>query len=341
MSYSRKFSKTIAVPYSGSKSYSYPASEHGGTVTIHYSGTAYEEVEVDIHVDTAPFESSVSNCNSNVNTLTASVGAMNLAQCAAIKENADKISQTIIDGFFHTVRTELSTQNVELEQAIEAKLILLNEQAKSLREKQKAMANDYARTTARYQKHFSDLNNELSARIHEIDQPVFNFVKDVDNQNNRMLHTDMVQTAITMSKESSILQAQINTAMMKHHALEAMNQAQNYLISKAVSERTIQKTCINGSGKEKYLIPVCYMKTESENKQTDSKCATPDLDAFKNSQILDRLCNQLDLSDINNKDEHNSELLNSYIQAEISNKIVGDDAHSIRVRNMINNLLNK
>ena len=91
MSYSRKFSKTIAVPYSGSKSYSYPASEHGGTVTIHYSGTAYEEVEVDIHVDTAPFESSVSNCNSNVNTLTASVGAMNLAQCAAIKENADVV----------------------------------------------------------------------------------------------------------------------------------------------------------------------------------------------------------------------------------------------------------
>ena len=100
MSYSRRFTRRIAVPYSGSKSVSYPASEHGGTKTVYYSGTAYEDVEVDVQVDTSPFDASVANCNDNVNGLTASVGAMNAAQCLAISENADKVSKTIIDGFF-------------------------------------------------------------------------------------------------------------------------------------------------------------------------------------------------------------------------------------------------
>ena len=44
MSYSRSFSKTIAIHYSGSVSY--PASQSGGSVS--YSGTAYEDVVVNI-----------------------------------------------------------------------------------------------------------------------------------------------------------------------------------------------------------------------------------------------------------------------------------------------------
>ena len=55
MSYSRNYSTTIAVHYSGSVSY--PASEHGGSVS--YSGTAYETVNVEVRVDTDPFDASV------------------------------------------------------------------------------------------------------------------------------------------------------------------------------------------------------------------------------------------------------------------------------------------
>ena len=102
MSYSRSFTRTVAVHYSGSKSVSYPASQNGGSMSVSYSGTAYEDVEVNIHVDTDPFDASEERCNDHVNGLTASVGVMNAAQCAAIAENADKVSQTIIDGFFNT-----------------------------------------------------------------------------------------------------------------------------------------------------------------------------------------------------------------------------------------------
>lgn len=101
MSYSRRFSRTVSVHYSGTVSY--PASQTGGSVS--YSGTAHELVEVDVHVDTGAFDASVAHCNNSVSGLTASVGAMNAAQCLAIRQNADKISKSIIDGFFSTVRT--------------------------------------------------------------------------------------------------------------------------------------------------------------------------------------------------------------------------------------------
>jgi hypothetical protein len=341
MSYNQKFRRTVSVPYRGSVTVSYPASKTGGTTTAYYSGTAHEEVEVDIHVNTVPFDASVADCNNTVGGLTASVGAMNAAQCLAIAQNAEKVSKTIINGFFHTIRTDLSTQKAELEQAIQAKLMLLRQQAESLRKKQENMAEDYARTTARYQKTFEDLNKELSNRIHEIDQPIFKLVSEVDSQSDRMLHTDMVQTAVTMYKESSTLQAQISTATVKRHALEAMNQAQNFLMSKALTERTIQKTTIEGNGQDKYFVPVCYMKTESENKHVEQQCVMPDYYMEKNPRLKENLCNKLEEMELGTDDENSAEQLRSYVQTEIGNNIKGNDIHSTRVRDMINKMLNK
>ena len=168
MSYSQKFRRTISVPYSGTVRVSYPASEHGGTVTEHYSGTAYEDVEVDILVDTHPFDRSIDGCNGSVTGLTASVAAMNAAQCAAISANADKVATTIVNGFFQTVKTDLSTQIAELKQKLDARLILLQQQKKTLLELQNKMGEDYARTSARYTKIFSELNDELSNRIEDV-----------------------------------------------------------------------------------------------------------------------------------------------------------------------------
>ncbi|MBE6331145.1 MAG: hypothetical protein E7070_02385 [Bacteroidales bacterium] len=336
MSYIRTFSRTISVPYS--VTVNYPASQSGGSVTR--SGTATETVVVEIEVDTNPFDASVGRCNDHVNGLTASVGTMNAAQCAAISENAAKVSQTLIDGFFHTVRTDLSTQRAELEQRIESRLLLLRQQAASLQDKRRKMEEDYARTTARYQKLFADLNNELSIRIHEVDQPVFNFANEVDAQNDRMLHTDMIQTAITTSRESSLVQSQLNVARVKHDALSAMNRVQNFLVEKASSERTLQTACTDGNGTDRYLAPVCYIETESENMQVKRQCLAPRI-VSSGGNAMDGLCNALADVDFSTPVDSEIEMLQSYFQAEVAQNIKGNDAHSDRVKAMINKLFNR
>lgn len=341
MSYSRTFRRRVAVHYSGSETISYPPSQNGGTKTVYYSGTAYEDVDVDVHVNTTPFDASVANCNNHVSNLTYSVGAMNAAQCLAIANNANKVSKTIIDGFFQTIRTDLSTQKAELEQKVETRLLLLRQQAATLQDIQKKMGDDYARTTARYQKLFADLNNELSIRIHEIDQPVFNFVNQVDEQSDRMLHTDMIQTAVTVSKENNQLQAQIGAATVKRHALEAMGQIKSFLTSKAISERTLKEACTDGNGNDGYLIPVCYMKTESENNAIEKQCVLPDYYESKNPTIKDELCDRFENMELGSKDENYNDQLKSYVQSEINNNITSNDEHSARVRELINKMLNK
>jgi hypothetical protein len=338
MSYSQKFRRTISVPYSGTVRVSYPASEHGGTVTEHYSGTAYEDVEVDILVDTNPFDRSIDGCNGSVTGLTASVAAMNAAQCAAISANADKVATTIINGFFQTVKTDLSTQIAELKQKLDARLILLQQQKKTLLELQNKMGEDYARTSARYTKIFSELNDELSNRIHEIDKHVFRFVGEVEEQNNRMLKTDMIQSAVTMSKETSILQAQLSAATMKKHALQAMSQAQNFLVNKALSERTIKQSVIEGTGSDAYYVPVCYMRTESENKQVNQACVIPDYYKTEKSQIEQKVVDKFEQMD---QSFEKTEEIKSYVQAEMAQNITTNDAHADRVREMIIKMLNK
>lgn len=341
MSYSRSFSRRIAVPYKGSKLVSYPASQSGGSISVSFSGTVYEDVEVLVNIDTSPFDSSVKNCNTHVTGLTASVGAMNAAQCLAISENAEKISQTIINGFFNTVRSDLSVQRAELEQSINARLMLLRHQANTLREKQQKMSDDYARTTARYQKIFADLNNELSIRIHEVDQPVFRLVKEVDTQSNRMLQTEMLQTAITMSKESSLLQAQLNVATVKRHALEAMSQVQTFLTSKTLSERAIENANIDGSGQNTYYIPICYMQTVREDKHTKHQCFIPELYVNQEPQLSESLCEQLERLELECQDTLATEQLRSYMQNEIEEQIVGNDRHAQRVKALINKMINQ
>lgn len=359
MSYKRRFERTVQAKYHGKIHVSCSVGDNNQNprVSVEFNGEhksrvfngtgsfdiydyAEEDVTVQVDVDTDKFDSSIDKCNDHVKGLTESVGAMNAAQCVAIKDNADKVSQTIINGFFHTVRADLSTRRAELEQAIDARLILLKQQADTLREKQKTMAEDYARTTARYQKLFSDLNNELSVRIHEIDQPVFDLVNEVDIQNDRMLHTDMIQTVVTASKESSVIQAQITAATVKRHALEAMEQAQLFLISKYSSEKTIQETCIDRYGNDSYMIPVCYMRTESENRHIERKCYMPDYYSRTNESLTQTLCNSLENVNIETSCDNDREQIKSYVQSEIATNVTGDDEHFQRVRALINKMLN-
>lgn len=146
MSYSRSYKATIAVHYSGSVSY--PASEHGGTTS--YSGTAYEDVYVDIDVDTAPFDRSVGQCTNKVDVLTGAVVATEAAQVASIKQKAQQVGDTIVNGFFSTVKFEIDTQITELTKRVDALLLDMHEKQNKLIALREQMEKDYHRTADRY-----------------------------------------------------------------------------------------------------------------------------------------------------------------------------------------------
>ncbi|MDR1074447.1 MAG: hypothetical protein LBL45_12400 [Treponema sp.] len=169
MSYRRNY--RASVPYSGRLSYSYPASQSGGSGSASYSGEV--AVNVTINVDTSPFDGSVHNCNKTIDALTNSVVVMNAAQCAAIQETTQKIAKSLTDGFFGAIKTELSQQLQALDSAIKAGLGLIQEQGKAVSAQKNAMEVDFNRISSRYVALFMDIDDECYKRIYALDKNAF------------------------------------------------------------------------------------------------------------------------------------------------------------------------
>ena len=332
MSYRRSYRERLAVHYSGSVSYSYPASQHGGSGTAHYSGTAYEDVNVNIDVDTNPFDRSVANCNSSVNLLTGAVVATEVAQIASIDKNAKKVAGTIVDGFFGYIRSEISQQIMELSQRIDAQLLHLRECAKTCLAKQKQMETDYNRISSRYLNIFNDLNKELENRVFELDKPAFIFKNNIDNHSNRTSDNDLVSTVAVLGREGGELQAKISASIAKKRALNAINQANVFLWKQKKLQSTINRSMLNENYSAIRFSPVCFIETNGEKSQINKNVYQPDfLPKINQNEMFENFKTQ----NWKNASKEQKENIQRYFNSELSNAYVSNNQHNERVRNVI------
>ncbi|MBQ8968588.1 MAG: hypothetical protein IJ064_02480 [Bacteroidaceae bacterium] len=255
MSYTRTVSKPVTIHYS--RTVSYPASQHGGSITV--TGSETEMVNVNVHVNTDPFDNSVANCNQQVNVLTGAVAATEAAQVKSVDENAKRVAGTIISGFFKTIGSEISQQINELTNNVDALALHLVELTKRCLEKKKQMGVDYQRITQRYLKLFDTLNHELQTRIYEIDRPVFAFRESADQYAQKGAGTDMVSTIVVTGTEEAKLQARLSSTTLKRQASDMLSHASNYLHRQRDLRSTIAHHMFPGDA-ACYYVPV--MMTE-------------------------------------------------------------------------------
>ncbi|MDO9258116.1 MAG: hypothetical protein Q7U54_21575, partial [Bacteroidales bacterium] len=317
---------------------SYPASQNGGTTsaTVHY--TEVVPVDVNIHVDTNPFDNSVEHCGNNVNLLTAAVVATESAEIISKELNSQKVANTIIGGFFSYIRSEISQQIAELSLSIDAQTMHLKELMQSCRAKSIQMEGDFNRIASRYVKIFDDLNNELSNRIFALDKPAFTFKKETDNQKTRTSENDLVSTVAIFGKESSDLQSKISASIAKKRALDTLNQSKLFLWQQKKLNTTIQQSMINENIACSIYLPVCFIETNNISNQINkSVFSTNYLSVLneksqKNELIEQFSSNKLSWSKLNPFDLKNISL---YFNTELNNKSYANDPHSLRVREMI------
>lgn len=269
MSYTQSFNKQIAVHYSGTVSTSVSVSTKDGvvskSVTVPYSGTVYENVEVNVNVNTDPFDDSIDQCNSTVSMLTGAVAASEAAQVSSIRKKANKVGQTIVNGFFKTVRSEISQQITELKIQIDSTLIHMNELAKRCLSKQKQMQSDYARICERYLKLFDSLNDELHNRIFELDRPTFNLYKLADDCTRRTIKSDAITTVVVSGAENGALEARLGASVAKRQASKALNSINNFLYQQKRIDKILEQNIRNEEGEQSFFAPVCYVETREQN----------------------------------------------------------------------------
>lgn len=258
MSYTKHMpTQYIRVYYS--ESVSYPASQHGGSIRV--SGHVDEPVDVVVHVDTDQFDREVDKCNDSVNLLTGSVVATEGAQVASIKENARKIGDTIIAGFFKTVRSDISQQIAALQSNIDSLVIHLRELSNRCLGKQKQMQTDYQRISSRYLKIFGELDSELENRIHAIDEPVFSFTRATDKVAQANTSEGLVATTSIGSAETSRLHAMISASMSKKRAQETIGKAERFLDVQYSTDSLLANCLRPGGEQEVVYTPCCLVET--------------------------------------------------------------------------------
>jgi hypothetical protein len=338
MSYTRKYHDRIAVHYSGTARGTGSCScGKSVSCSCYYSGTEYEDIYTNIDVDTNPFDHSVANCNTSVNVLTGTVVATEAAQIASIDANAKKVGGTIIEGFFKTIRSEISQQIAELSSKLDSHLAHLHSMAKRCVEKQTQMQCDYQRITGRYLKIFDDLNNEHSNRIYELDKPAFVFKNQSDTQNNRISENDLVSTVAVFGAEGGDLQARISASIAKKRALDTIGKANTFLVKQKRLNDTINQSMLKESVAAVRYSLVCFIETQNEKSQIGKNLYQADfLPKMQTSELIPDFQGK----NWNNISKENSSQIGRYFNAEVSSRYNDADTHTFRVRENIVKMLN-
>ncbi len=341
MSYTKRYRETVSKSVSKTVSYSYPASQNGGSGSV----TAYMDVQIpidiNIDVDTVAFDQSVNSCNTNIDILTGAVVATEAAEIVSRNQNSKRIADTIIGGFFGYIRSEISQQVAELAQNIDAQLLHLKELAKSCLDKKKQMESDYNRITSRYLKVFKDLDTELSNRIYELDKASFTFIKETDSQKQRRTENDLVNTVTIFGTDNSNLNSQIGASIAKKRALDTINQAKMFLWDQKRTDMTIHKSMIEHGESGPLFAFVCYTETINMDHQFDKKVVYADFISSLNGGAKDGELVEMFSSESvewNTMSADEKDKIMMYFNTEVNEKIAENDEHSMRVRKMIQKL---
>lgn len=336
MSYIRKMpTQYITVHYS--RSVSYPASQNGGTMTV--SGSVSEPVDVLVHVDTDIFDDAVEGCKGKVNLLTGSVVATEGAQVASIHENARKIGDTIISGFFKTVRSDISQQIAALQSNIDSLLIHLRELSSRCIGKKKQMDTDYQRISSRYLKIFGELDRELENRVTAIDRPVFDFTRATDSAASVTTSEGLVATTALGSAENARLHARISAAMAKRRASEALRKSERFLDVQYTADDLLANCLRPGGESEMVFTPYCLMEAmTAPGQMTEELHASPLLENVDRSLLAEELRDCPWMGAVSPSD---TQAIAGYFNAEVAREgRESNTPHSNRVTAMISRLFN-
>lgn len=277
MSYTRHFSSSVTVSGSKTATYNYPASEHGGSgsVTVYYDETV--PINMNIHVETDPFDRSVDSANAYVDALTGAVAAMNAAQCASVRKSGENISAAISKGFYRLIGSELTTQMSENKSLLQAKIALVMELAKDIASKHSRMQDDLARLKKQYSQTFANIDEDCEKRVLALDKKAF----DLSNVRNKLLTVPYFKEgafSLQETVDTSNSQNLLSIARLRNKAANVINvMAASALNSKKYKHdvETLSES-IAVAQKDVSYIPVVFAEQKSfdqkDNMQLDSFC---------------------------------------------------------------------
>lgn len=327
--YNDKVRGTVEVPYD--------ASSKGGSRSV----TVELPVQVNIHVDTETFDASVGECETSLDLLTSALTDTEAAELRAKEINSKRVADSIINGFFSYIRSEISQQASELSKIVESKLIMMRELMKSAKSKRVQMEGDFKRISDRYCKIFDDLNREVSNRILENDKTAFDFRSETDKFKVRAFNSDLVSVIAVFGTENSELLSLISSSVTKKRVFDTINLSRMFILEQKRLEQSVKGSLVDESFAGNLLSPVCYLETTKNRLQIDKQIVfEPYLDQQEDRASENDMIERFSSGTINWQLIGEAELkkLQIYFDNELEKRFVSNDDHVLRVKETIRQL---
>jgi len=247
MSY--KISETIHVSYTD---HGYRLVGSGNNAHVEeYTIEKTKPVNINVKVDTTPFDNSVDRCGDHITALTGSIVAFKTANVVSKKKNEEKIVSSVTNGFSSLIEQHLNLQNAGIEAEMHALAGELMQQCKELDYKHEVMNKDFNRIKARYTSLFDTIAKELNNRIKQLIKPCFDFVSQVRKEQDRYIETSLLSVATTTGKESENARIAIQASKMKNNAEKLISTARDYILGNRSLNNAKENFCYDDEGSDR------------------------------------------------------------------------------------------
>ena len=244
--------------YTITKTFQVDYIDHGyrlvGNQVQEYEIQRQKPIDVNVNIDTTPFDYSVDRCGDHIGTLTNSIIGFKTANVASKIENEKQIVNSVTSGFASLIEQNLSLQNAGIEAEMHALAGELMQQCKALEDKHEVMNKDFNRIKARYSSLFDTITKELNNRLKQLIKPCFDFVSQVRQEQNRRIETSLLSVATTTGKESDAARIAIQASKMKSNAEKLISTASGYIVGNKSLNTAKNAYFISGNGSDS----VCY-----------------------------------------------------------------------------------
>ena len=258
MSYSVR--KTITVPYID---HDYSVSSDGKNISVR-EVRMEKKIDINVVVDTAPFDRSVDNCNGSVEMLTGTITGFKVANVLAIQSAEKAIVNRTTFGFMSMIEQNVNLQSAGLESEMHALAGELTQQCKELTHRHDVMSKDYNRIKSRYASLFESINKEMGNRIHQLMSPCFEFVKNLKREQGRRIENNLLSMATTGGRESDNARIAIQASKIKQNGTSLIAAAHDYISNNQSLNRAKMAFCTDLESDRTYYMPVILVCENNE-----------------------------------------------------------------------------
>jgi hypothetical protein len=235
-------------------------------------------VKFEITVDTKPFDKGIIETNKHVDLLTKSVVNTEAAQIAAKIKSAERISTTVVSGFYGLIKSEINQQISEIKPRVESLLTEMHHQRDACLSKKQQLASDFERITERYTKIFQELDKELRKRILLLNQAAIQVQASLSQQVHGALADASTGIATVFHTEGSAIHANLFSSGAKGRAVALLNSGKNYLKHERNLSGQLKESLhlqAVSSLREQY-VPVIFMASSDAPREVQARIFVPD-----------------------------------------------------------------